>query len=85
MALSVAFVVYTQKIISACNYGAQEASSYYHVNSRNREVKFSDDDIAFKFARRFISTAAETPTKFQGDWKAPITDLAPSRLCEILR
>ena len=40
--------------------------------------------IALQFAWRLCSNAAETPAKFQSNWKTLSTDLASSRLCEIL-
>ena len=53
--------------------------------SRCREIGSLNYRIALKFDRHVGSTAAEVPVKFQSDRTILHTNLAASRLCEILQ
>ena len=55
------------------------------VKSRSHEIGTLNCRIALKFDRHIGSTAAEVPVKFQSDRTILNTNLATSRLFEILR
>ena len=55
------------------------------AKSRSREIGCYNDRIVLKFDRHLGSIAAEMVVKFQSDWKSLNTNLAASRLHEILR
>ena len=63
---------------------AQDVLSSNLEKSRSREIGCCNISIALKFGRRLGSSAAEAPAKFQSNGKTLTTDLAASRLCEIL-
>ena len=56
----------------------------YVVKSRSREIGTLNCCIALKFDRHIGSTAAKVPVKFQSDRTILNTNLAASRLYEIL-
>ena len=55
------------------------------IKSRSYEIGTLNCRIALKFDRHIGSNAAEVPVKFQSDRKILNTNLAASRLYEILR
>ena len=54
-------------------------------SSRSREIGSLNYRIALNFDRHFGSTTADVPIKFRSDHAILNTNLAASRLCEILR
>ena len=55
------------------------------AKSRSREIECYNNPIALTFDRNLGSAAAEVPGKFQSDCKSLNSNLAASRLHEILR
>ena len=55
------------------------------VKSRSREIGCCNNPVALKFDRHLGSDAAESPVKFQSDWKSLNPNLAASRRYDILR
>ena len=63
----------------------KDVFSWDLVKSRSHEIGTLNCRIALKFDRHIGSTAAEVPVKFQSDRIILNTNLAASRLNEILR
>ena len=66
-------------------YSLSRPTSYGKISKFwSREIVCCDDHIVLELDRHLSSAAAEISVKFQNDWKSLNSNLAASRLQEIL-